>query len=227
MKSIGYIVLGVLATLCILAPIANAQGLASGGLKSGGTPVDGAAIAPASITSTGNIWSNGGDLQVNQGQALYMNGSTRTHGLIFDGTNIKFTGAASSPAPYGDQALNLGSASKQWAYLFLGGYVVNGASAVVGTDDGAGTNRAVTISVASGHVTLDCQDTNGCDVTLSETSALSGMSMCVVMIGTGTCNFADTAGVSETAGAFAAGQYDSICYRYISDRWVEMSRSNN
>ena len=43
----------------------------------------------------------------------------------------------------------------------------------------------------------------------------------------GTVNFADTAGVTELAGAFTAGIYDSLRLRYTTSRWVEVGRSNN
>jgi len=81
---------------------------------------------------------------------------------------------------------------------------------------------------SSSYVTIDCQDGDGCTVTMDEGGGRTdGEHTYVVCISANVCNFADTAGLSELAGAFAAGQYDSIQLIYVTDRWVEFSRSNN
>ena len=100
-------------------------------------------------------------------------------------------------------------------------------SAQTVADNGSGTAATGTVTVLKSYVELTCSDANGCDMTLSETGAREGMVLVVVNVSANTCNFADTAGVSETAGTFAAGQYDVISYVYIGDRWVETARSNN
>lgn len=101
--------------------------------------------------------------------------------------------------------------------------------AVTIADNGnGGTAAASTLTAPLGatyHYT--CSDANGCDLTLGETGVINGQLLCVINVGTNAVNLADTSGVSETAGAFAAGQYGQICYAYTSDRWVERSRSNN
>lgn len=96
--------------------------------------------------------------------------------------------------------------------------------------DGAGTAAAFNIDIGSAggiQLSIDCQDANGCNATLLETSVVTGQIFCATNISANAVNFADTAGVSEIAGAFAAGQYDMICFQYVTDRWVERSRSNN
>ena len=49
----------------------------------------------------------------------------------------------------------------------------------------------------------------------------------IVNISANVVDFADSAGVSELAGAFAAGQYDSISLLYVTNTWIEISRSDN
>lgn len=94
-------------------------------------------------------------------------------------------------------------------------------------DDGAGTPALITITPSSGDIQITCNDTNGCNVTMSETGAKNGASIHLVNMSANSCMFADTGGVSELAGTFTAGQYDTISMTYQSDRWVEDSRSNN
>lgn len=95
-------------------------------------------------------------------------------------------------------------------------------------DDGAGTAAAATLAtVARSQNRYTCSDANGCDLTLGESGTVDGQIACFTNVSANVLNFADTAGVTEMAGAFAAGQYDSVCFVYDSDRWVETSRSNN
>jgi hypothetical protein len=98
------------------------------------------------------------------------------------------------------------------------------------TDDGAGTNRALTITPAKSYIEITNADTNGCDITISETGAAVGRVVDFVIISNagGTVNFADTAGVTELAGAFNAAIDDYISLRYgTTTTWRERSRSNN
>jgi len=94
-------------------------------------------------------------------------------------------------------------------------------------DDGAGTNAVLTLNPTSSNVEITCNDTNGCDITMGETGVLDGTIVRIVNVSTNTVNFADTAGVSEIAGAFAAGQYDALSLEYVVNTWVEIARSNN
>ncbi len=78
------------------------------------------------------------------------------------------------------------------------------------------------------YVEIDCNDPDTCDVTMGETNVDEGMLVTITMIdATQTTDFADTAGVSELAGVFAAGQYDTLTLIYAGDRWVEVHRSDN
>lgn len=76
---------------------------------------------------------------------------------------------------------------------------------------------------------IDCQDADGCTITISESGAVEGHKSQVVIISstTGSVDFSDTADVSELAGAFTANQYDTIGLMYIGDRWIEINRSDN
>jgi hypothetical protein len=67
----------------------------------------------------------------------------------------------------------------------------------------------------------------GCDVTMGETGVQSGQRVTLVNVSANTVNFADTSGVTELSGSFAAGQWDTLVLEYVTDRWVELSRSNN
>lgn len=99
--------------------------------------------------------------------------------------------------------------------------------AVTIADNGAGTAAASTLTPTSTTINITCNDTNGCDITMSEIGAVTHTALQITNVSINTVNFADIANVSELAGAFAAGQWDTIAMRYVTDRWVETGRSNN
>ena len=94
-----------------------------------------------------------------------------------------------------------------------------------GVGGSAGTG---TLDPTTSFVIIDCLDPDGCNVTMGETGPPTiGQIVTIVNETTPAANFADTSGVSELAGAFAAGQWDSISMVYLGNRWVETNRSNN
>ncbi len=109
--------------------------------------------------------------------------------------------------------------------------LANGVSSQTCTDNGGGTNQAITVTPTKPHqlVKITQSDANGCDVTMGESGVVEGWEVTIIPISVtaGAVNFADTAGVSETAGAFAAGVNDAITFRYANSAWVEVARSNN
>lgn len=108
------------------------------------------------------------------------------------------------------------------------GFIIETSSAITINDNGVGSSAATyTLTPQTGHVKITCSDADGCTVTLGEGNAADGERLTVTNVGTNVANFADTSGVTDTAGAFAAGQWDAITYLYVTDRWVETARSNN
>lgn len=97
----------------------------------------------------------------------------------------------------------------------------------VADNGNGGTAASGTITPTQSVIHVTCNDANGCNMTMSETSAIADQVVTIVNISANTVNMADTSGVSEIADAFAMGQYDSIDLIYIVDRWVEKNRSNN
>lgn len=85
----------------------------------------------------------------------------------------------------------------------------------------------VTITPVSTYIEVTCNDADGCNATMGEGGISAGSLIFIVNISANALNFADTPGISELAGAFAEGQYDSISMVYATDRWVELNRSNN
>jgi hypothetical protein len=144
----------------------------------------------------------------------FCNGTSNvTHGLAASPT---FTGTMTTP----------GGTITSTAATFTVPIIASPQSFTI-ADDGAGTVASGTLLATSSAVGVTCSDANGCNITLSETGMVSGMELRIVNISANTVNFADSSGVTETAGAFAAGQWDAITFMYAVDRWVEMARSNN
>jgi hypothetical protein len=74
---------------------------------------------------------------------------------------------------------------------------------------------------------VTCSDPTGCYLYFGETNLINGEKLTVENVGSATVNITDVAGVREMASAVALGQYDTITFMYMVDRWVELGRSNN
>ena len=87
----------------------------------------------------------------------------------------------------------------------------------------------LTINPTSSVVNITNNDADGCTVTMGETSTLTGSLVTLIVISNagGTVNFADTAGVSELAGAFAAVVTATLQLVYTNAAWYEVGRSAN
>ena len=109
------------------------------------------------------------------------------------------------------------------------GYGSRGNNAITIPDDGAGTPAAYTWQpqFAASVTYFTCNDANGCEITMSLGSSFGGVYNRAFNVGTNTVTFKDTAGLSEMAGDFAMGQWDTIEFMVVSGRFVELNRSNN
>ncbi len=108
-----------------------------------------------------------------------------------------------------------------------GGMVLSVVHTETIADDEGGTNATATLTPTSNVVICDCDDANGCDVTMGETGMKSGMIITISCVTATTCEFADTDGVSNLTGAFSCGDDDVLSMKYSVDEWVETSRSDN
>lgn len=60
-----------------------------------------------------------GDIAIPINSEIYLNGATRSHGVTYDGTDIKVLGVAPI-TPASDQGINLGKPGVRWSNLYLG-----------------------------------------------------------------------------------------------------------
>ena len=94
-------------------------------------------------------------------------------------------------------------------------------------DDGAGSSPAGTVTPVTNYNEINCQDANGCTASVSETNAIEGQDIRIVVISTNTVIISDTAGQTEMVANFTMGQYDNLSFVYEGTTWVETARSNN
>lgn len=158
----------------------------------------GSAMGTLTVPTNGAIFSGNSDTK-----AYIRTGATNVWLALQDSTGGETTSLAT---------LNLIVASAQTATCADGGGV-----------------SSVTVSPIKHIVNLTNNDADGCNVTIGEINALTGMLTTIVVITNagGNVNFADTAGVSELAGAFAADVGDTLTLRYTNSAWYEADRSAN
>lgn len=99
-------------------------------------------------------------------------------------------------------------------------------------DNGAGTAASLQIDTANAwaYMGLECLDSDGCSVPLGQ-DFIDGDVMFIYNYGTNPVTFSDASGTSELAGDFTMGQWDTLQLIFQNDgssnRWLEVSRSNN
>lgn len=76
-------------------------------------------------------------------------------------------------------------------------------------------------------IQLTNADTDGCSVTVLETGAYDGEVMTIINVGAQSVAIAEESGVVEGSGTSTLGQYDAVSYRYIGDRFVQVSEEQN
>jgi len=93
------------------------------------------------------------------------------------------------------------------------------------------TDTAGSVTATAGYKHIDMALTGSADpiaIVLTETGVIANAVLVITNVHTNTLTFADTAGVQElTGGAATVEQYESIVFRYMGDRWVEISRATN
>ena len=117
------------------------------------------------------------------------------------------------------------SLNEQGDGIFTG--LVSSVGAETCADSGDGNPGTLTLEADGNVIPLTCSDANGCTITMAETGVANGTLITIINVSANTANFADTAGVTETTGAVALGQYDSLQLVYSVDRWVMVGTSNN
>ncbi len=186
-------------------------------------------VAPLQVARMST--SSGGDLSAGLGSAVDLMSEVNGSAVpMFIGS----MDAAWSDVVYATRtsylAFNLmESGGEEEQFRITGQGIVSGTHSYTVADSGDGNPATDTLTPDGSVVLATCSDADSCDITMTETGVTSGQFLKIVcMTATpATCDFADTAGVTELAGAFAMDQYDTLGMVYASDRWVEISRSVN
>lgn len=97
-------------------------------------------------------------------------------------------------------------------------------------DNGGGTSPSFTVATSeAGYTEVDCQDSNGCTGSFSETGAREGQfhTVCQISASPGLLTFADSSGVLELLNgtSYVTAQWECLSVMYVGDRWMEISRT--
>lgn len=195
---------------------------------------DSSATAPAySFTSSPGT----GIFQHNIGNISIVGGGTPNFATNGDELRIRSTGvlswASGDPTITGSDVLlsraaaNVLQLATGDSFRLAGGKIEVTADARTIATTGDANPATLTLTPTASYVEITCNDPDTCDITMGETGIVEGTQLNIVNVGTNVVDFADTVGVSEIAGAFAAAQFDSILMRYTGAEWVETARSNN
>jgi hypothetical protein len=171
------------------------------------------------ITAVGDLHlEQTGNLIIPTGAKIYVPGSTTTYISPTTAGRIDIVAGSTGIIMRGD------TTPKRTTFQPL---LANTSQAVTVADNAGGTPATATISPTTSFIQITCNDTDGCTMTMTETGMGSGDYILITNLSANVATFADTSGVTELAGAFSMGQYDSLSLRYATDRWVEVGRSDN
>lgn len=96
-------------------------------------------------------------------------------------------------------------------------------------DDAAGTKPAGAIPITTDFATCTCNDATGCTMSIAEPTPTSGYgrSLTIVSTGTGNCEFADSAGVTEIGAAVVLEPTSVLDLVYVNAAWHRVSTADN
>lgn len=95
--------------------------------------------------------------------------------------------------------------------------------------NGSGTAATSTVTATSCNIRLQCNDTDGCTLSMSETGAQTGMLVVMVNNTSNAITFADSSGVLELPGgtSIVLGINDILAVFYQNSTWSHAFSSNN
>lgn len=154
-----------------------------------------------------------------------IDGSTSTVGI----TIAKNSGAGTLTSKVEDNTIN---APTKYSTDFANFIDAKEATySVSAADNGTGTQPTIAITPQFPQINVSCEDTNGCvganSGSISESIANVGDKVTIVSTGTYAITISDVAGLTELAGDWTGGTYDTLSLLYTGTRWVETGRSNN
>lgn len=205
---------------------ANAVGVAVNGARIdfGAGASDYASSNGTNVTFQAPAVTMAGDVSVN-GASTFGGGPQ-----VLISSAGQISGSSSNPAFINDAdgaKIGDGAGTEADGTLLLGRYRFTEQASVIADNANGSTAATSTQTPTASYLSLTCNDANGCTITMSEAGAANGDVVQIVNLSANACNFADTSGVTELAGVFAMGRWDTLTLLYATDRWVELDRSNN
>lgn len=96
-------------------------------------------------------------------------------------------------------------------------------------DDAAGTKPTGAIPITTDYATCTCNDATGCTMSIAEPTPTSGYgrALTILSIGTGNCEFADSAGVTEIGSALVLEPTSTASYVYANAAWHLVANTDN
>ncbi len=199
------------ATTADTATVASTADSANSATTADGFTVDptdcGAGAFANAIAANGNLTCGTDGSSITNVDAATLEGHDSSY-FAHEGSSASFTDVTTSD-------------------LTVGGVVNLGKQTFTVLDNSDGSNATGTLNPSKSYVSVDCQDNEACDVTMSEAGASDGDIVVIVNSSSKNVNFTDSAGVTELSGNATLGQYSSLTLLYSSNRWVQLAKANN
>ena len=176
---------------------------------------------------------SGGDLDIETGGSLKIAGTAITATAAeLNLVDVATLGAAQASKAVTTNATNDVTALRNVSMtgaLTVGGLIYPAAVKVTVADDTAGTKPAGVTPITAPVALCECNDATGCTMSIAEPTVATGyaQTLTIVSMGTGNCEYADAAGVTELSGALVLGPTDTLTLVYANAAWHQIATSNN
>jgi hypothetical protein len=111
----------------------------------------------------------------------------------------------------------------------VSGVIEHKVTNVTVADDAGGTKPTGAIPVTTDYATCTCNDATGCTMSIAEPTVTVGYGRLLVIasVGTGNCEFADSAGVTEIGAALVLEPTSTATYAYLNAAWHLIATTDN
>jgi hypothetical protein len=109
------------------------------------------------------------------------------------------------------------------------GVIERAVTNVTVADDAAGTKPAGVTPITTDFATCTCNDATGCTMSVAEPTPTAGYgrTLTIVSAGTGNCEYADSAGVTEIGSAVVLEPTSVLALVYANAAWHRLSTADN
>lgn len=193
-------------------------------------PVSGTTAAPIVVTNSGagndQTYTTPDNFVVDAQDVLLTGSATSVITAPTSSVVASTSHTVTSPVQVATASTSMLATTPKYSFS---GVIERKVTDVTVADDAAGTKPAGVTPITTDFVTCTCNDATGCTMSVAEPTVTSGYgrTLTIVSAGTGNCEYADSAGVTEIGGAVVLEPTSVLALVYANAAWHRLSTADN